>query len=245
MKRERSDDAARISPDPLPAVPCDLSPYSDDSSAAGPEKYGFSYILALARTAHPDIADADLQDIAQEAFIAFIPRLERRELAHPDAYLAQIIRNKCNDHYRQQKRRTYLPTVSLSAEDGPDRQVAEEARDGLADPANMLEESLFLGDFYNDLAAAITELPPCQQRAAICTLIDKADNPVPLIRAFKARNIGEAQMHWPADQREKRDLQASLSAARHKLANFLHIDLSQYKQRKRRSGPPGSQSNQL
>jgi len=240
MQHERPDDAARITPDPLPVVPCDLSPYFDDGSVAGPEKYGFSYILALAHAAHPEIADADLQDIAQEAFIAFTPRLRNGEFAHPDAYLARVIRNKCNDHYRQQKRRTRLPTVSLSA----DGQVAEEASDGLADPANTLEESLFLGELYNDLAAAIVELPLCQQRAAICTLIDKADNPVPLIRAFRAHNIGEAQMRWPADQREKRDLQASLSAARRKLANFLHIDLSQYKQRKRRSGPPDCQRDQ-
>jgi len=221
-----------------------MSPYSDDEFAAGPGKYGFSYIFALVRAAHPDIADADLQDIAQEAFIAFTPRLKNGELSDPDAYLTRVIRNKCYDYYRQQKRRSRLPTVSLSADDGSDRQVADEARDGLVDPANTLEESLFLTEFYNDLAAAIVELPPCQQRATVCTLIDKVDNPVPLIRAFQAHNIGEAQMHWPIDKREKRDLQASLSAARRKLANFLNIDLSQYKQRKRRSNPPGSQSDQ-
>jgi len=241
---ERND--ASQQPFDLPGcVPSSVSPYDDDGVFdANVKTYDFAYIFALAHAAHPDIVDADLQDIAQEAFIAFTPRLKSGDLDNPDAYLARVIRSKCNDYYRQQKRRSRLPMVSLSADDGPGRQIVEAARDALADPANALEENLFLADLYNALATAIAELPRCQQRAAICTLIDKADNPVPLMRAFKACNISEAQMHWPMNKREKRDLQASLPEARRKLANFLHIDLSQYKQRKRRSDSPDAQDNQ-
>ncbi len=93
-------------------------------------------------------------------------------------------------------------------------------------------------DFLNDLAAALSNLAPRQRRAMICMLLDKVDDPLPLKQALKSNHIDASGMCWPSNKAEKRLLQASLPAARRALANLMHIDLSQYKQRLRRPHPP-------
>ena len=60
------------------------------------------------------VADADLQDIAQEAWVSF-SRKSNGDIDNSEAYIAQIIRNKFRDHLRQEKRRSRLTTISLSA----------------------------------------------------------------------------------------------------------------------------------
>jgi len=108
----------------------------------------------------------------------------------------------------------------------------------LINPANELDDQMEKMDFLNDLAAALSNLAPRQRRAMICMLLDKVDDPLPLKQALKSNHIDASGMCWPSNKAEKRLLQASLPAARRALANLMHIDLSQYKQRLRRPHPP-------
>lgn len=222
----------------FPYIRPDLSPDHHDDAHARLQNYDFRYMLAVARYICTGVSETDLQDIALEALYAFSCSLKKNEIRDPEAYIAQIVRRKFLDYLRRKQRDARLPTVSISTfEDSPDMQIPSPDMEGLIDPANEIDEQMALNDVSNDLAAAIVMLPSRQQRAMICWIVEKAPNPFPLILALKARNIAEIQMHWPQDNDEKRVLQASLPAARQALANFLHIDLSQYKPL-RRPHPP-------
>src|SRR2546421_7368097 len=229
-ENEKSTDASHLKSDLVPFVSPGSSPYDDD-----PGTLGFPYFLALARYICRDVSDADLQDIAQEAWVSF-SRKSNGDIDNSEAYTAQIIRNKFRDHLRQEKRRSRLPTISLSAyAENPGIELAAISGVGLINPANELDDQMEKIDFLNNLAAALPKLAPRQRRAMICMLLDKVDDPLPLKQALKTNHIDASGMRWPSNRAEKRLLQASLPAARRTLANLLHIDLCQYKQRTRRS----------
>ena len=234
-ENEKSTGASHLKSDPVPFVSTGSSPYDDD-----PGTYGFPYFLALARYLCQEVSDADLQDIAQEAWVSF-SRKSNGDIDNSEAYTAQIIRNKFRDHLRQEKRRSRLPTISLSAyAENPGIELAAISGVGLINPANELDDQMEKIDFLNNLAAALPKLAPRQRRAMICMLLDKVDDPLPLKQALKSNHVDASGMCWPSNKAEKRLLQASLPAARRALANLMHIDLCQYKQRKRRPQPPTS-----
>ncbi len=229
-ENEKSTGASHLKSDLVPFVSTGSSPYDDD-----PGTYGFPYFLALARYICQEVSDADLQDIAQEAWVSF-SRKSNGDIDNSEAYIAQIIRNKFRDHLRQEKRRSRLPTISLSAyAENPDIELVAISCEGLINPANELDDRMEKIDFINNLAAALPKLAPRQRRAMICMLLDKVDDPLTLKNALKTNHIDASRMRWPSNKAEKRLLQASLPAARRTLANLLHIDLCQYKQRTRRS----------
>jgi len=229
-ENEKSTGASHLKSDLVPFVSTGSSPYDDD-----PGTYGFPYFLALARYICQDVSDADLQDIAQEAWVSF-SRKSNGDINNSEAYIAQIIRNKFRDHLRQEKRRSRLPTISLSAyAENPDIELVAISCEGLINPANELDDRMEKMDFLNNLAAALPKLAPRQRRAMICMLLDKVDDPLTLKQALKTNYIDASGMRWPSNKAEKRLLQASLPAARRTLANLLQIDLCQYKQRTRRS----------
>src|SRR5438874_11609887 len=235
-ENEKSTDASHLKSDLVPFVSPGSSPYDDD-----PGTLGFPYFLALARYVCRDVADADLQDIAQEAWVSFSRRSENGDIGNSEAYIAKVIRNKFRDHLRQEKQRSRLPTISLSAyAENPDMELAAISGEGLINPANELDDQMEKMDFLNNLVAALSKLAPRQRRAMICTLLDKVDDPLPLKQALKSNHVDASGMCWPSNKAEKRLLQASLPAARRSLANLMHIDLCQYKQRTRRSHPPTS-----
>jgi RNA polymerase sigma factor (sigma-70 family) len=229
-ENEKSTSASHLQSDLVPFVSTGSSPYDDD-----PGTYGFPYFLALARYLCQEVSDADLQDIAQEAWASF-SRKSNGDIDNCEAYIAQIIRNKFRDHLRQEKRRSRLPTISLSAyTENPDIELVAISCEGLINPANELDDRMEKIDFINNLAAALPKLAPRQRRAMICMLLDKVDDPLTLKQALKTNHIDASGMRWPSNRAEKRLLQASLPAARRTLASLLHIDLCQYKQRTRRS----------
>ncbi|MFL5654277.1 MAG: RNA polymerase sigma factor [Ktedonobacteraceae bacterium] len=234
-ENEKSTAASHLKSDLVPFVSPGSSPYDDD-----PGTHGFPYFLALARYICRDVSDADLQDIAQEAWVSF-SRKSNGDIDNSEAYITQIIRNKFRDHLRQEKRRSRLPTISLSAyAENPGIELAAISGAGLINPANELDDQMEKIDFLNNLAAALPKLAPRQRRAMICTLLDKVDDPLPLKQALKSNHVDASGMCWPSNKAEKRLLQASLPAARRALANLMHIDLCQYKQKTRRSHPPTS-----
>ncbi len=238
----KSTDTSHRGSEPVPiAVPSGYPPDSDGPKDAELATYGFPYFLAMARNICRGVSDADLQDIAQEAWVSFSRKAENGDIDNIEAYIAQIIRNKFRDHLRQEKRRSQLPTISLSAfAENPYLEFAAISREGLINPSNELDEQLEKMDFLDNLAAALPKLAPRQRCAMICTLLDKVDDPLPFKQALKSNHIDASGMRWPSNKAQKRLLQASLPAARRALANLMQIDLRQYKQRTRRPNLPTS-----
>lgn len=235
MKRERSGDAVRVPPDPLPSVSLIISPYDDDSCDAQLSIYNFHYFLAQAYRICPDVSEADLQEIADEAWISYSRKAGEGTIKKPEPYIARIVQNKFRDYLRRKKQHSGVTMISLSAYEGsPDMDVPASQGESLINPANELEETLSLTALCEDLARALPSLPPRQRRVMICTALDGASDPQPLRQLLKENHIDSSEMSWPENKDEKRLLQASLSAARLNLANLMHIDLSQYKQHKRR-----------
>jgi RNA polymerase sigma factor (sigma-70 family) len=221
--------------DPLKFVCVASSQCSYEPKDAELATYGFPYFLTRARYLCQGVSEADLQDIAQEAWVSFSRKAENGDIDNTEAYIAQVIRNKFMDHLRQEKRRSHLPTISLSAfAEHPFLEFTTLSNAGLINPANELDDQIGKIDFLNDLAAALPKLAPRQRCAIILMLLDKIDDPLSLKQALKSNHINASGMCWPGNQTEKRVLQASLPAARRNLANLLQIDLRQYKQRSRR-----------
>src|SRR3989442_8137384 len=93
-ENEKSTGASHLKSDLVPFVSTGSSPYDDDPEDAEAETSGFPYFLALARYICRDVADADLQDIAQEAWVSFSRRSENGDIDNSEAYIAEVIRNK-------------------------------------------------------------------------------------------------------------------------------------------------------
>ena len=245
-KKDKPPDASHLPLDPMPFVLNNSSPYDDDPEDAEQSTYRFSYFLTVTRSFYRGVSDPDLQDIAQEAWVSYSRRSEKGDINNPEAYIAKIIRNKFRDHFRSEKRRSPLPTLSLSAfAENPDIELAALSGQGLINPVNELDDQVEKMDFLNYLAVILPKVPPRQRRAIICTLLDKIDDPLQLKQALKSNHIDASEMCWPSNNAEKRLLQASLPAARRALAYLLNIDLYQFKQRKRgshQSTPSGTRS---
>lgn len=209
---------------------------SHDVKRSSISKYGFDAIVLRVRFQCQGLPEFDAQDIALEVLYTFMRKKEEVIFQSPDAYLGAIIRSKIRDYLRRQQRLSRLSIMSISTFlDEHDLDIPDRLGDRLVDPANEIDEKLTCKDFINDLADAIAELPSRQQRAMICTIIEKYNNPEPLILALCQRGINESQMHWPKDQEAKRVLQASLPAARCTIAAILHVDPSQFKHRTRKN----------
>jgi RNA polymerase sigma factor (sigma-70 family) len=219
--------------DPGPSVLKSCSPYQDDSRDAEQGTHRFSYFLRVTRSFYQGHSDADLQDIAQEAWVSYSRRSEKGDIDNPEAYIAKIIRNKFRDYIRKEKRRFPLPTIPLSVlAENPKVDYMSFSGQGLFNPVNALDDQVEKMDFLNNLAFVLPKVAPRQRRAIICTLLDKVDDPLQLEQALKSNHIDVSEMCWPSNNAEKRLLQASLPAARRSLAYLLNIDLFQFKHRK-------------
>jgi RNA polymerase sigma factor (sigma-70 family) len=233
-KNDKHSDASN--PPPVRFVLNSCTRYEYDSEVRERGTYTYAYFLAVTRSFYQGVSDADLQDIAQEAWFSYSRRSECGNIDNPEAYIAKVIRNKFRDYLRKEKRRSLLPTISLSVlEEYSEVEFASLSDQSLINPANALDDQMEKMDFLNNLAIVLPKVPPRQRRAIICAMLDKVDDPHQLKQALKRNHIDASEMCWPSNHAEKHLLQASLPAARRALANLLNIDLCQFKQRKRGS----------
>jgi DNA-directed RNA polymerase specialized sigma24 family protein len=210
------------------------SRYYDDSKDAEQGTYRFSYFLKVTCSFYQGVCYADLQDIAQEAWISYSRRSEKGDIDKPESYIAMVIRNKFRDFIRKEKRRFPLPTIALSLlSEHPEVEFVLLSSRSLVNPVNEIDDLVETMDILNDLAVVLPKVPPRQRRAMICTLLDKVDDPFKLKQVLKSHHIDASEMCWPSNNAEKHLLQASLPAARRALALLLNIDLHQFKERKR------------
>jgi hypothetical protein len=92
--------------------------------------------------------------------------------------------------------------------------------EGMADPADEFEQQSAMMDLTEQLAYAVSKLPPRQQRAMAYSLLRKVDNFIQVASAFKVHHV-EIEVHPPDDKAERHLLQASLPPARLALAKHL------------------------
>src|SRR6266849_2557103 len=163
-------------------------------------------ILAEARKAFPlalfseDVLDLEVDELAQNIRVKLWISRQKRSITHPKAYIRAIAHTTAVDMVRR-----YRPEVSLSGDaDGElclcDFLVAQ--NEGFRDPAYEIE----LREIDPDL------------------LTNLVDDILPLINAFKAREIDVEEIISPDETCEEYLLKASLSVARKKL-QWLLIDV--------------------
>jgi len=218
-----------------------LSPYDNDSVVdALLERYDFTYILGqvkktahlLNRVAHPAILDLELEDIAQEVHIHFWQKLQTAPIEKPEAYIRQMIYHAYADVIRHHKRHgvpVQLPTT-------PDGELSEgkvlaTPGKGMADPQIEFEEESALFDSMSKVINAILALPPQQQRAIACSVLEQIDDPIQFISMLKICGVDIRIAKWPHEKTKKRLLKASISAARRSVARSINIDLKLYKEK--------------
>lgn len=182
-------------------------------------------ILAETRKAFPlalfseDVLDLEVDELAQNIRVKLWIARQKRSITHPKAYIRAIAHTTAIDMVRR-----YRPDVSLSGDaDGElcpcDFLVAQ--NEGFRDPAYEIELREIDPDLLTNLVEAILTLPPRQRQAMFSVLREHRDDVLPLINAFKAREIDVEEIISPDETCEKYLLKASLSVARKKLQWLL------------------------
>lgn len=92
--------------------------------------------------------------------------------------------------------------------------------EGMVDPADEFEQKSAMIDLTEQVAFAVSKLPPRQQQAIVYSLLRKVDNFIQIANAFKAHHV-DIEVHPPEDKAERHLLQASLPPARLALARHL------------------------
>jgi DNA-directed RNA polymerase specialized sigma24 family protein len=181
---------------------------------------------------YPEVADQDLDDIAQDVWIHFWLKLCREKVDHPKAYLQRMIDHAFIDFARSQKRRG--PVLPLPVP--PNSEQKEEALPDLCDMTMLDPETNFVQweaacNRAAQSARAIEKLPPHQKLAIECSLCERLDAPAQFSPLFRACHVNIENTQWPTTELDKRRLKASLSAARRTIAHTMNIDLSDYKRK--------------
>jgi DNA-directed RNA polymerase specialized sigma24 family protein len=213
-----------------------VSPEDDDPIEDLLERYGFQYILERVKQTIKSFSVLQhlVEEIASEVYDKFWQRLRKGPVENPPAYIGRMIHNRCIDHMRRFVSEACHIVQSYS-EGGPDILESDQVTadsEGLRDPAEEFEYKASLEDWYQRVTAAIAELPPRQQQAAVWHLLRDADDPQFLMELFNACHIVMPAIH-PGDKDEEHLLDASYTHARKALARRLDIDLSQFKQTRR------------
>ena len=189
------------------------------------------YIVALVKQgarnrsnfAQPGELDLEVDEMVQRVRIKFWQALAEKHIEHPKAYLRTMVRNEFYD--RSRKHRPLLP---LPIDDEGEWYIADEAELEKAwaiDPADEFEESESVAELMDSTVDAIAKLAPRQQQAMICELHEKIDSTLLLIQTLWEHRVAVKTVDWPENEVEKVLLRASLSPARHKMAQNLGFDL--------------------
>jgi RNA polymerase sigma factor (sigma-70 family) len=222
----------------------EVSPYDDDGNIdAMLATYDFSYILRLLRQiAHlyPKVLDVELEDIAQDVSIHFWQRLLQGPIRNPKAYIAMMLRNRCMDSVRIITRLAYPQSLPL-ADNGElqEEHIVNQLYEGMADPADVVEQQIAAFDCLNELAKAIVALHPRQKRAIVCLFVEHIDDLLQLTQVLRDNQI-QFEAGWPSNEAERHLLKASLSAARDNIAKYLNMDITSYKRAKRKAKSPNN-----
>ena len=167
--------------------------------------------------------DLEVDDMAQRVLIKFWQTISVKHIVHHKAYLRTIVCNEFNNLSRGPRQ----PLPLLTDDDGEwylgDAQELEGARS--ADPADEFAESESLNELMDSTAEALAQLAPRQQQAMICELHEKIGAGLQVMQALRKHRVEVKTVDWPENEVNKILLKASLSPARHKLAESLDFNL--------------------
>jgi RNA polymerase sigma factor (sigma-70 family) len=186
-----------------------------------------SYIVTLTRrcisqsagSVNAVVLDLDADELAQMVRIKLWHVLEEREVVYLKPYIRRIVNSEFIDMIRRRK-----PTQSLPEDaDGEINagKIIVAASEGIADPAEVIEEQEEAESRLGEIVDAVLELPRRQQHVMICTMQDCVDDPVQLKHALQDRQQDIHMWQWPQKKQDKQLLMASLSYARRNLAASL------------------------
>ncbi|MDQ2714757.1 MAG: sigma-70 family RNA polymerase sigma factor [Chloroflexota bacterium] len=204
-----------------------VSAYDSDSSIETILVQFEPYIVRLAQevfgrySTYSELQHPEIDDIVQEALIKFWQALQEREITHPRAYLRRVVYHEFVNVCRR-NRVTLLPLPLDSEGEIRHGQVIAGRSEELDDPECVFEQRSAQADLMEHLAdAVVTELPPRQKRAMICSLRDRVDDVLMLVAAFQEHREDIAQAEWPQQREAVQRLKASLSPARQKIADYM------------------------
>ncbi len=163
--------------------------------------------------------DLDADELAQMVRIKLWHVLKDREVVYLKPYIRRIINSEFIDMLRRRKPTQPLPE-DIDGEISMGKVIAA-ASEGIADPAEVIEEQEEAECRMEEIVDAVLELPRRQQHVMICTMQDRVDDPVPLIHALQSRQQDIRAWQWPQKKQDKQLLMASLSYARRNLAASL------------------------
>ena len=181
------------------------------------------YIVTLARkkapcrTMHADSLQDDIEDLAQKIRIKLWHISERQRIIATRIYISCIATTISIDIAREQKQKPVVPL--LMSEDGELYQgnlvftISQEAQD----PADVLEQEERFSECVERMVEGVLALPPCQQRALLCSLKKWKDDFLPFFEALKEQGVDIEAMNWPEDKEEQQSLRTSLAIARKKM----------------------------
>ena len=106
-------------------------------------------------------SDADAEDILQDVWFQFARLVDSTQIENVSAWLYRVARNKLTDRYRRRQPLS-LEELTFEDEDGGVRLL-----DILADDADSPEADLFRQAFWEELFAALDELPDKQREVFI------------------------------------------------------------------------------
>jgi DNA-directed RNA polymerase specialized sigma24 family protein len=210
--------------------PLTVSLFDDDGSDQEEilKKYE-PYIRSLVRKqfprdmVHPDVLDLAIDEAAEEALVRLWSALQRNCITNVQAYIRPIIRSVIADLRRKHKPTQPLPVDEDGELDQGD--VIATVGEGWHDPADEVEREEFVVNSLMQTVDEVLALPPCQQRAVICSLKDRIDNVLLLIETFREHQVDIEQVNWPEEREERQKCRASLTVARKKLRTSLYPHL--------------------
>lgn len=215
----------------LEVSPEDSDPRIIDEMLERYEPYIRAYVKRKALS-YPEVADQDLDDIAQNVWIHFWLKLRREKIDHPKAYLQRMIDHAFIDFARSQKRRGPVLPLPVPANSEQKEEALPDVCDmAMPDPETNFVQREAACNRAVQSARAIEKLPPRQKLAMECSLYERLDDPAQFSPLFRAHNVNIENAQWPSAELEKHRLKASLSAARCTIAHSMNIDLSDYKRR--------------
>ncbi len=166
---------------------------------------------------------AEIDDITQRVRIKLWRALLERQIQHLPAYIHRIICNEFNDFGRRRKSSL---TLSLDEEGELNCGSALVAiSEGMDDPAREVEQQEAAADCVEAIARAVLALPPRQQLATICSLLDRVDDVCQLVKALKAHCINVETAQWPEGEADLHRLKASISVARRSMMVHMSVSL--------------------
>lgn len=200
-----------------------LGPSAFDSDPDAEEllKQHDAYIVDLARKkvprniVRPEMLHDEIDELSQRVRFKLWLSLRKKRIKNLRAYIRSVVYTEVINMVRQHQSTLPLPL----GEDGELYQgnIIATPSEGMQDPAYEIEQEEAIEDYTKETVEAVVNLPPRQQQAMICSLIDKIDDVLPLIDALRNHAINIEEVNWPEESDELQRLQASLSIARKKL----------------------------